>query len=65
MQKLSKDEMKKVLGGVLQPTVDTVYCNDGSTASPPEGDCSCGSVGTCDGHGGVVNCIAYGHPILK
>jgi hypothetical protein len=35
----------------------------GSTTSPPEGDCSCGSVGFCNGHGGVVNCIAYGHPI--
>jgi hypothetical protein len=64
MKSLTRDEMKKVMGGQLAPpTVDTVYCNDGTTTTPPEGDCSCGSVGLCDGHDGVKNCIAYGHPV--
>ena len=56
--------MKKVLGGELAPlSVDTVYCNDGTTTTPPEGDCS---VGLCDGHNGVKNCIAgkMGRPSL-
>lgn len=64
MRKLSSDEMKKVLGGVTQPKVDTVYCVDGSTATPVDGDCSCGSVGKCNDHGGVVDCMAWGHPIV-
>lgn len=32
MQKLSKDEMKKLLGGKINPKVDTIYCSNGSTA---------------------------------
>jgi bacteriocin-like protein len=62
MKVLSKDEMKKVMGGD-DPTVDTIYCNDGTSLEHPTGDCSAGSTGACNGHDGVANCIGYGHPI--
>lgn len=62
MKQLSKQEMKKVLGG-QNPTVDTVECNDGSSHALPSGDCSQGSVGQCNNNLGVKDCVAYGHPM--
>ena len=62
MKKLSKDEMKKVRGGLVDPTVDTVECNDGTSHALPSGDCRCGSSGECNSNGGVKDCVAYGHP---
>ncbi|MBN9351109.1 MAG: bacteriocin [Chitinophagaceae bacterium] len=63
MKQLTKEEMKKIIGGQSTPTVDTVECNDGFSLPHPDGDCRCGSVGLCDGNGGVKDCIAYGHPV--
>ena len=54
MKKLSKDEMKKVMGGV-DATVDTIYYNNGTSKPHPQGDCTCGSVGLCDEDGGIKN----------
>ena len=65
MQKLTKEEMKKVMGGVALPTVDTIDCNDGTTTPQPGGDCRTGSSGQCNNHGGEKDCIAYGHPIVN
>lgn len=65
MQKLSKDEMKMVMGGLKNPTVDTVECNDGTSHPLPSGDCSLGSSGQCNNNGGVKDCVGYGHPIQQ
>ncbi len=60
MKKLSRNEMKNVMGGDALPTEDTVYCNTCSFVHP-EKDCSCGSQGLCDNCGGFKECLAYGH----
>jgi hypothetical protein len=61
-QHLTREQMKKVMGGILAPTVDTVECNDGTSHALPSGDCSLGSSGQCNDNGGVKDCVAYGHP---
>ncbi len=57
--KLSRTEMKNIMAG----SGDTVECNDGTSHLLPSGDCSQGSSGECNGHLGVKDCVAYGHPI--
>ncbi len=61
MKKLSRNEMKNVLGGYY-PKVDTVYCNDGTAVAHPDGDCRCGTPPSiCASSGGFKECLAYGH----
>lgn len=65
MKKLTKNEMKKVLGGVVDPTVDTVYCNDGTPIPHPTNCCASGTPpSVCACNGGFKICTAYGHPIV-
>jgi hypothetical protein len=60
--KMSRAEMKEILGGYVLPKDDTVYCNDGTSYTHPDKDCSCGTSSSgCAGHGGFKECLAYGH----
>jgi len=52
MKHLSRDEMKKIVGGYWHEA--EVYCNDGSHVQSTN-YCS-NSVGVCNGHGGFNYC---------
>ena len=54
MKQLSRDEMKKVIGGNESWHPPMVYCNDGYSIASGNG-CS-NSVGVCNAHGGFRVC---------
>ncbi len=60
MKALTKDEMKKVMGGNEYWHPATVYCNETGYSVASLNDCS-NSEGVCNGHGGFKTCLAGGY----